>query len=77
MPNKTTTIKVAMEWNAPAKKWLQRIAFSQIFLYDYWNCGSVIKVFKKLNKLNPQVYKITVEWLGNEITYNTKEAPDE
>jgi hypothetical protein len=53
---------VTMRWADP--KWLMEMG--GFFIFDFWNCGTVNKVFPHLNKEIPQKYKITVEYIRDD-----------
>ena len=48
-----------MEWNEAHKKWLMYLG--KFFVYDFWDCPTIRKVFEGLSKLVAKKFKITIE----------------
>jgi hypothetical protein len=53
-------IKVFMEWNETAKKWMM-LNEDGIFLYDFWHCMNVARIFEGLDRTSKQKYVITIK----------------
>lgn len=47
-----------MTWNEESEKWILTLDGDKV--YDFWNCGNVKRLFKKLDKNIPQTYKINI-----------------
>ena len=58
--------EITMKWNSISQKWLMELKGTSIFLYDFWNCGTVIRMFEKLSFHKPQSYRITIEHIGGD-----------
>lgn len=50
---------ITMVWDEVSKCW--RMLKKGAFLHSYWNCGTVIKMFPKIDKNDPQNYDLIIK----------------
>lgn len=53
-------MRIIIEWNENAQKWLMKLPHSKAFIYDFWDCGNMRKAFPGLNKNVPQEFEIAI-----------------
>lgn len=62
--NDSVSADITMQYCAPYHKWILKLSGTNIFLFDFWNCGTVLRMFKHLREQRIMKYRITVEFLG-------------
>lgn len=61
-----TKIKIGMRWNEPHRKYLMEMDKTGYFVFDFWDCTTLNKVFTKLDKKKVSMYELTVKQIDDD-----------